>query len=49
MGVDQNEARGRFDESLQVIRQLLATGQCDFDGEFTTSTASIYGRNRTTT
>ena len=34
MGVDQNEARGRFDESLQVIRQLLATGQCDFDGEF---------------
>ncbi|MGH8610648.1 MAG: LLM class flavin-dependent oxidoreductase [Gammaproteobacteria bacterium] len=34
MGVDQNEARGRFDESLQVIRQLLATGQCDFEGEF---------------
>ena len=34
MGVDQNEARGRFDESLQIIRQLLATGQCDFDGEF---------------
>jgi alkanesulfonate monooxygenase SsuD/methylene tetrahydromethanopterin reductase-like flavin-dependent oxidoreductase (luciferase family) len=34
MGVDQNEARGRFDESLQVIRQLLATGQCDFAGEF---------------
>jgi alkanesulfonate monooxygenase SsuD/methylene tetrahydromethanopterin reductase-like flavin-dependent oxidoreductase (luciferase family) len=34
MGVDQNEARGRFDESLQIIRQLLATGQCDFEGEF---------------
>jgi alkanesulfonate monooxygenase SsuD/methylene tetrahydromethanopterin reductase-like flavin-dependent oxidoreductase (luciferase family) len=34
MGVDQNEARGRFDESLQVIRQLLATGQCDFAGDF---------------
>ena len=34
MGVDQNEARGRFDESLQVLTRLLATGQCDFDGEF---------------
>ena len=34
LGIDQNEARGRFDESLQVLRQLLATGQCDFDGEF---------------
>ena len=34
MGVDQNEARGRFDESLQIIKQLLATGQCDFAGEF---------------
>ena len=34
LGVDQNEARGRFDESLQVLKQLLATGQCDFDGEF---------------
>ena len=34
MGVDQNEARGRFDESLQIIRQLLATGQCDFEGDF---------------
>ena len=34
MGVDQNEARGRFDESLQIIRQLLATGRCDFEGEF---------------
>src|SRR6202011_1963587 len=34
LGIDQNEARGRFDESLQVLTQLLATGQCDFDGEF---------------
>ncbi len=34
MGIDQNEARGRFDESLQVLNQLLATGQCDFEGEF---------------
>jgi alkanesulfonate monooxygenase SsuD/methylene tetrahydromethanopterin reductase-like flavin-dependent oxidoreductase (luciferase family) len=34
MGLDQNEARGRFDESLEVLRQLLATGECNFDGEF---------------
>jgi alkanesulfonate monooxygenase SsuD/methylene tetrahydromethanopterin reductase-like flavin-dependent oxidoreductase (luciferase family) len=34
LGIDQNEARGRFDESLQVLNQLLATGQCEFDGEF---------------
>ncbi len=34
LGIDQNEARGRFDESLQVLTQLLSTGQCDFDGEF---------------
>jgi len=34
MGIDQNEARARFDESLQVLTQLLATGQCEFDGEF---------------
>jgi alkanesulfonate monooxygenase SsuD/methylene tetrahydromethanopterin reductase-like flavin-dependent oxidoreductase (luciferase family) len=34
MGVDQNEARGRFDESLQIVKQLLATGRCDFEGEF---------------
>ena len=33
LGVDQNEARERFDESLQVLRQLLATGTA-------TSTAS---------
>ncbi len=34
MNVDQNEARGRFDESLEVIRQLLATGECTFHGEY---------------
>ncbi len=34
LGIDQNEARGRFDESLQVLRQLLATGRCDFEGQF---------------
>jgi len=34
LSIDQNEARGRFDESLQVLKQLLSTGQCDFDGEF---------------
>jgi alkanesulfonate monooxygenase SsuD/methylene tetrahydromethanopterin reductase-like flavin-dependent oxidoreductase (luciferase family) len=34
MGVDQNEGRARFDESLQIVQQLLATGQCDFEGEF---------------
>jgi alkanesulfonate monooxygenase SsuD/methylene tetrahydromethanopterin reductase-like flavin-dependent oxidoreductase (luciferase family) len=34
LGIDQNEARGRFDESLQVLKQLLSTGKCDFDGEF---------------
>ena len=34
LGIDQNEARERFDESLQVLKQLLATGRCTFDGEF---------------
>jgi alkanesulfonate monooxygenase SsuD/methylene tetrahydromethanopterin reductase-like flavin-dependent oxidoreductase (luciferase family) len=34
LSIDQNEARGRFDESLQVLKQLLSTGRCDFDGEF---------------
>lgn len=33
LSIDQNEARGRFDESLQVLKQLLSTGQCDFQGE----------------
>ena len=34
LGIDQNEARGRFDEALQVLKQLLGTGKCDFDGEY---------------
>jgi alkanesulfonate monooxygenase SsuD/methylene tetrahydromethanopterin reductase-like flavin-dependent oxidoreductase (luciferase family) len=34
LGIDQNEARGRFDEALQVLKQLLGTGKCDFDGQF---------------
>ncbi len=33
LNIDQGEARVRFDESLQVLQQLLATGQCEFDGE----------------
>ena len=33
LGIDQTEARARFDESLQVLRELLATGRCDFKGE----------------
>jgi alkanesulfonate monooxygenase SsuD/methylene tetrahydromethanopterin reductase-like flavin-dependent oxidoreductase (luciferase family) len=34
MGVDQNEGRARFDEALQIVQNLLRTGQCDFDGEY---------------
>jgi alkanesulfonate monooxygenase SsuD/methylene tetrahydromethanopterin reductase-like flavin-dependent oxidoreductase (luciferase family) len=34
MGVDQNEGRARFDEALQIVQQLLRTGQCDFEGEY---------------
>lgn len=33
LSIDQAEARIRFDESIQVLRQLLATGACNFDGE----------------
>jgi alkanesulfonate monooxygenase SsuD/methylene tetrahydromethanopterin reductase-like flavin-dependent oxidoreductase (luciferase family) len=33
LGIDQAEARERFDESLQVLRMLLETGRCDFDGK----------------
>ena len=33
LSIDQAEARARFDESIQVLRQLLATGRCDFKGE----------------
>jgi alkanesulfonate monooxygenase SsuD/methylene tetrahydromethanopterin reductase-like flavin-dependent oxidoreductase (luciferase family) len=34
MAVDQNEARGRFDEGLQILKKLLATGQCTFEGQY---------------
>jgi alkanesulfonate monooxygenase SsuD/methylene tetrahydromethanopterin reductase-like flavin-dependent oxidoreductase (luciferase family) len=34
LSVDQAEARERFDESLQILRQLLATGRCSFDGKY---------------
>ncbi len=34
LSVDQGDARIKFDESLQILRQLLATGTCDFDGEY---------------
>ena len=33
LGIDQAEARERFDESLQVLRMLLETGKCDFEGK----------------
>ena len=33
LNVDQNEARDRFDESLQILRQLLSKGTCDFEGK----------------
>jgi alkanesulfonate monooxygenase SsuD/methylene tetrahydromethanopterin reductase-like flavin-dependent oxidoreductase (luciferase family) len=33
LSIDQNEARVRFDESIQVLQQLLATGSCNFKGE----------------
>jgi alkanesulfonate monooxygenase SsuD/methylene tetrahydromethanopterin reductase-like flavin-dependent oxidoreductase (luciferase family) len=33
LGIDQNEARGRFDEGVLVLQQLLATGRCTFHGE----------------
>lgn len=33
LGIDQNEARGRFDESVKILNQLLRTGRCSFDGE----------------
>jgi len=33
MGIDQADARDLFDESLQILQSLLATGQCSFDGK----------------
>ena len=32
LSIDQNEARGRFDESLQVLKQLLSTGRVHVRG-----------------
>ena len=34
LSVDQNEARGRFDEALQIVHELLRTGHCTFEGEY---------------
>jgi alkanesulfonate monooxygenase SsuD/methylene tetrahydromethanopterin reductase-like flavin-dependent oxidoreductase (luciferase family) len=33
MGIEQGEARGRFDEGIEIIRRLLVTGECTFHGE----------------
>lgn len=33
LAIDQNEARGRFDESIQIVQQLLRTGHCTFEGQ----------------
>jgi len=34
LGIDQNEARERFDEALQLLQELLAKGECKrFDGK----------------
>mgnify|MGYP002631290965 CR=1 FL=1 len=33
LNIDQNESRSRFDESLQVLKQLLSTGRVDYHGE----------------
>ena len=42
LGIDQNEARGRFDEGVQIVRQLLSTGRCTFHGEhFTVEDARL--------
>jgi alkanesulfonate monooxygenase SsuD/methylene tetrahydromethanopterin reductase-like flavin-dependent oxidoreductase (luciferase family) len=35
LNVDQNEARGRFDESVQIVRELLRTGEIrEFKGQY---------------
>ncbi len=35
LGIDQNEARDRFDEAIQLLNQLLATGECaEFNGKY---------------
>lgn len=34
LGIDQAEARERFDEALKLLKILLATGKADFDGKY---------------
>lgn len=34
LGIDQNDARGRFDEGVEIIRRLLTTGECTFHGDY---------------
>jgi alkanesulfonate monooxygenase SsuD/methylene tetrahydromethanopterin reductase-like flavin-dependent oxidoreductase (luciferase family) len=34
MNIDQAEARGRFDEGIEILQELLATGRTSFKGEF---------------
>ena len=46
MGIDQNEGRVRFDEEIQIVKQLLATGQCDLTGNIIRSAPFISGPNR---
>ena len=33
LGIDQAEARERFDEGLLILRELLSTGRCSFEGK----------------
>lgn len=33
LSVDQNEARGRFDEGLEILLELLRTGHCSYEGK----------------
>lgn len=34
LNIDQEEARGKYDESIVILKQLLTTGECSFDGKF---------------
>lgn len=34
LGVNQNEARGRFNEGIQILKGLLRGGEVTFDGQF---------------
>jgi alkanesulfonate monooxygenase SsuD/methylene tetrahydromethanopterin reductase-like flavin-dependent oxidoreductase (luciferase family) len=33
LGIDQGEARGRFDDAVLIVRELLRIGRCTFHGE----------------